>query len=113
MECIGMDCTYPEAVVAIDSIVNERIYTTLVNSDGAPFTAELSLSSEINVEDFYRYVDFTGEIAIDSRTDGESVLKVYYISENQSYVENNAEFINANSTKFEIVAFGDDLHLTY
>ena len=111
--CFGPDCIYPEAVVALDSIIEDRIYTTLVTSEGKPLVATLTLSPEIDVEEFNRYIDFTGDPGIETKNSEGSVLKVYYISENQSYVTNNAEYINLSSTTLEIVAFGDDLQLTY
>src|SRR5690349_10219444 len=57
-ECIGTDCVYPEAVVAIDSISHNHIYTTLVNREGERLGYTLSLSPEVDAHDFAKYTGF-------------------------------------------------------
>jgi hypothetical protein len=46
------------------------------------------------------------------KSDGR-LLKVFYVSADQSYVLENATYINAFNTNLEITAFGQDLKLTY
>ena len=110
--CIGEDCIFPEATVAVDSIINNRVYVTLLNSEGNSFAYPLSLSPAIDETDFMSYAGIKGSTSTDMKSDGR-LLKVYYVSDDQSYVQNNATYINANSTNLEIVAFGNDLNLTY
>ncbi len=110
--CFGTDCIYPEATVAIDSIVNQRIYVTLLNSEGNAFAYPLTLSPSIDQTEFMSYSGIKGSTATDMKSDGR-ILKVSYVSEDQSYIQNNAGYINAFETELEIVAFGQDLILTY
>lgn len=110
--CFGDDCTFPEATVAIDSMINNQIYVTLINSEGNSFAYPLSLSPVVDEMEFMSYSGIKGSTSTDMKSDGR-LLKVYYVAEDQSYVQNNATYINANNTNLEIVAFGNDLNLTY
>jgi len=114
-ECIGLDCTFPEAVVSIDSISDKVIYTTLLNSDGRPFVCPLTLAPEIDVNDFIRFTGFQSTNYTENHSESANgrIVKVYYVSTNQSYVEENADYINALQTTLEIAAYSDTLRLTY
>jgi len=114
-ECFGLDCTYAEAVVSVDSISDKIIYTTLVNSEGLPFVCSLTLSPEINETDFIRFTGFQSGNYTENHSESANgrVIKVYYVSDDQSYIQNNTDYINALGTTLEIEAYGDSLRLTY
>ena len=115
MDCIGSDCVYPEAIVAIDSISQNHIYSTLITREGEQLVYALSLSPEINEQEFMDYTGYSPEwpTVIDPTDDQGQILKVYYVASNQFYVAGDAHYINACDAGLEIVAFGDDLILTY
>ncbi len=113
--CIGSDCVLTEAAVRVDSIIDERIYATLQSREGDRFVQELGISSLIDVNEFYAYAGYSasgsggGKIVY---TPADTV-KVYYISNDQTYVKYNMEYVNASSTELDIAAFGDELTLRY
>lgn len=111
-DCFGDDCIYPEATVEIDSITNNRIYVSLLNSEGNAFTCPLSLSPGLDEKEFMNYTVMKGPVESGMKLN-ERKLKVTYTATDQSYITTNAQYINAFQTKLEIVAFGEDLILTY
>ena len=115
VECIGSDCTFPEAVVTIDSISNKIVYSTLLNSEGVAFVCPLILSPEIDETDFIRFTGFQSANYAENHSESANgrIVKIYYVADDQSYVGNNASYINALQTTLEIVSYGDSLRLTY
>lgn len=115
VECIGSDCTFPEAVVTIDSISNKIVYSTLLNSDGVPFVCPLVLSPEIDETDFIRFTGFQSTNYAENHSESANgkIIKIYYVADDQSYVFNNSSYINALKTTLEIVSYGDSLRLSY
>ncbi len=112
--CAGSDCILPEAAVAVDSIVQDAYFVTLLNSADQSLVCVLHVSPLIDEKALQAYVESCSvKDCPPGQINDPRPVKVYYSAVDQSYVTENAAFINAGSTALEIVGFGDDLILTY
>lgn len=111
--CIGYDCVIPEDVAVIDSVSTEGVHITLINNEGNSYPLIMQLADDLPSDVFYAYVQSQAPEEMtfpDSPAVSSATAKVYYISTNQDYVRNNARYVHATQTEFEIVAFADNLN---
>ncbi len=111
--CIGSDCVLPEAAIAIDSVTTNGIYVNLPNNEDGFYATTLQLAADINQDDFLEAASAytTASPLPGNENEPLPMLKVYYIAEDQSYVRENARYIHASNTKFEIISYGNNLEV--
>ena len=107
--CIGSDCVLPEAAIAIDSVTTNGIYVNLPNNENGFYATTLQLAADINQDDFLE----AASALPGNENEPLPMLKVYYIAEDQSYVRENARYIHASNTKFEIISYGNNLEVNW
>ncbi|HNV99810.1 MAG TPA: hypothetical protein PKL06_10610 [Chitinophagales bacterium] len=111
--CIGYDCVIPEDVAVIDSVSAEGVHITLINYEGNSYPLIMQLAEDQSSDVFQAYLQSQapeGMTFPDSAAVSSATAKVYYISTNQDYVRNNARYVHATQTEFEIVAFSDNFN---
>lgn len=103
--CIGADCVLPEASVTIDSVSNQRIYVSLPNNQGGTYNCTLQLAADIDETAFFATATNLASPMPGTAPENTKPMSVYYISEDQSYVRENARYIHAEQATLEIIQF--------